>query len=74
MMMAHAMKTLPHDISAHARWEAAPLAGLLSTLQNWHTRITERAQLAEFTSRELQDVGLTCADRSYLLDKPLWLD
>jgi uncharacterized protein YjiS (DUF1127 family) len=41
-------------------------------VQLWRRRVEERDQLARFTARDLHDIGLTCADKFQLLDKPFW--
>ena len=38
----------------------------------WRKREDERGQLVAMTSRELQDIGLTDADRRACLDRPTW--
>jgi uncharacterized protein YjiS (DUF1127 family) len=65
--MAHVIETISHDFAA-----LPAFARIAGTLQLWQRRAAERADLASFTSRDLQDIGLTCADRSYLLDLPIW--
>lgn len=46
--------------------------GLLALLRTWRRRAAEKAELARFDARELQDVGLTDADRVGILNTPLW--
>lgn len=45
---------------------------LLDLLRTWRRRIDEKAQLAAFDARDLQDVGLTGADRSAIIATPFW--
>ena len=38
----------------------------------WRKRESERSQLAAMSSRELEDIGLTDAERQMEVDAPLW--
>ena len=63
---------LPGPLSTpHA---AAPkhAGGLRALFRTWRRRAGEKAELAQFDARELQDVGLTDADRVGILNTPLW--
>lgn len=51
---------------------AARPASLLDVLRAWRRRAAERAELARFDARELQDVGLTEVDRVAIVSTPLW--
>ena len=51
---------------------AKPGVGLFALLRAWRGRAQEKAQLARFDAREMQDVGLTEADRVGILNTPLW--
>jgi uncharacterized protein YjiS (DUF1127 family) len=42
------------------------------TLREWRRRIRARSELAELDDRMLQDIGLTHADREFLVNKPFW--
>ena len=42
------------------------------TLRTWQTRSRERQELAKFTLFDLKDIGMTDAERSFQLSKPLW--
>jgi uncharacterized protein YjiS (DUF1127 family) len=42
------------------------------TLQIWRQRIRARDELARLDLRSLQDIGLTTADRDFLVNKPFW--
>lgn len=44
----------------------------LATLREWRRRSRDRAQLAHFDDRMLQDIGLTRADVEHLSNKPFW--
>lgn len=45
---------------------------LQTILRTWRWRARERAHLASLDDRMLQDIGLTRADRSFLVNKPFW--
>lgn len=45
---------------------------LVDLLCTWRRRIEEKAQLSAFDARDLQDVGLTSADRSAIVSTPFW--
>ena len=51
-------------------------SGLLSqvadTLHVWHERYRTRKELSEWTTRDLQDIGLSWADVAYEAEKPFW--
>jgi uncharacterized protein YjiS (DUF1127 family) len=42
------------------------------TLHLWHERYRTRRALAQWTSRDLQDVGLSWSDIAVEADKPFW--
>jgi uncharacterized protein YjiS (DUF1127 family) len=65
--MAQAIKTISHDFPL-----ASTFSRLVALVQLWRRRVEERDQLARFTARDLHDIGLTCADKFQLLDKPFW--
>jgi uncharacterized protein YjiS (DUF1127 family) len=48
------------------------LPSLLATLRLWRKRARERAQLANFSLRELHDIGLSNADAMQEASKPFW--
>ena len=66
--------TMPHIASLSGFHFATPsLAHRLGeTLRTWQTRAQERHELAKFTSFDLKDIGMTEADRTMQLAKPLW--
>jgi uncharacterized protein YjiS (DUF1127 family) len=45
---------------------------VIATVHTWRWRLRERAQLARLDDRMLQDIGLTHADREFLVNKPFW--
>ena len=48
------------------------LGQLGETLHVWHERYRTRRELAQWTTRDLQDVGLSWSDVAYQADKPFW--
>ena len=42
------------------------------TLRVWRQRIRARDELSRLDLRSLQDIGLTTADRDFLVNKPFW--
>jgi len=65
--MAQAFATIsPYAVPAQ------PLLRLGAMLRDISRRAAERAELAQFDARELQDVGLTASDRAAIIATPLW--
>lgn len=62
---------LPGSLST-PQHDTAAKPGLFALLRTWRARAQEKAQLARFDAREMQDVGLTEADRVGILNTPLW--
>ena len=48
------------------------LAQLGETLHIWRERYQRRRELAQWTDRELRDIGLTPSDIASEVDKPFW--
>jgi uncharacterized protein YjiS (DUF1127 family) len=50
--------------------------GLLSqvaeTLHVWHERYRTRREISQWTTRELQDIGLSWSDVASEAEKPFW--
>jgi uncharacterized protein YjiS (DUF1127 family) len=46
------------------------LAG--AVLHTWRERQRSRRELAQFSERDLHDVGLSWSDVAYEVDKPFW--
>ena len=42
------------------------------TLNVWRERLRARDELSRLDERLLQDIGLTTADRDFLVNKPFW--
>jgi len=45
---------------------------LLALLRTWRQRAVEKAELAKFDARDLQDAGLTETDRAMIMRMPFW--
>ena len=52
-------------LSDAARW-------VMATVQLWRWRIRGRNELARLDDRMLKDIGLTHAERQFLVNKPFW--
>lgn len=48
------------------------LAQIGDTLHVWHERYRTRRELSEWSSRDLQDIGLSWSDVAYEANKPFW--
>lgn len=57
-------------LAADRLGEAARL--VLSTVRRWRRRVRERNELTRLDDRMLADIGLTHADRDFLVNKPFW--
>jgi uncharacterized protein YjiS (DUF1127 family) len=44
----------------------------LVTLQTWRNRVRQRRELAQWTDRDLHDVGLSWTDIALEVKKPFW--
>ena len=55
---------------AETGWHA--LSRLYSSLAEWYRRRRSRDELARFSPRMLQDIGITPADRERECIKPFW--
>lgn len=64
----------PGEVRRHAALYALSdtAAWALSVLREWGRRSRERQQLADLDERMLSDIGLTHADREFLVNKPFW--
>lgn len=64
----------PGALRRHAALDALSDATywVLATFDTWRRRIRERGQLSRLDERMLQDIGLTHADREFLVNKPFW--
>lgn len=48
------------------------MQSVFATVDLWLWRRRERDQLASLSDRMLKDIGLTHADREFLVNKPFW--
>ncbi len=48
------------------------LARLAETIHVWRDRRRQRRELAEWTDRDLHDVGLSWSDIAHEAEKPFW--
>ena len=48
------------------------LAQLNETVHIWHDRWRQRRELAQWTDRDLHDVGLNWSDIVHEVEKPFW--
>lgn len=48
------------------------LAQLADTIHLWRERYRTRRELAQWTERDLHDVGLSWCDIAFEADKPFW--
>lgn len=56
-----------------SRTIAGIAAGLVETLQMWHSRISERRQLLGLDDRMLKDIGVSRADAEAEASKPFYI-
>jgi uncharacterized protein YjiS (DUF1127 family) len=47
-------------------------AELSETFHTWRERLRQRRELAQWTDRDLHDVGLSRSDIVYETEKPFW--
>lgn len=48
------------------------LSQLVDTIHVWRQRYRSRKELANWSERELHDVGVSSSDIAYEIDKPFW--
>lgn len=48
------------------------LSQLADTIHVWHERYRTRKELSEWTTRDLQDIGLSWSDVACEAEKPFW--
>jgi uncharacterized protein YjiS (DUF1127 family) len=65
------MSTCTHNTMINHH-ESGPLAQLTQTLHVWSERWHQRRELAQWTDRELHDVGLAWSDIVNEAEKPFW--
>ena len=58
---------------AESDWRLARMPSLVVlTIRTWMWRLQQRRELATMTDLELQDIGMTPCNRSWLVNKPFW--
>lgn len=62
-------RTLPQ---LSAQRHQSPQQTLWKMLRQWHQNIRTRRQLAELTSLQLADLGISPSDRVREISKPFW--
>jgi uncharacterized protein YjiS (DUF1127 family) len=65
------MSTLTHEPMTNHHAEGV-LGQLSETLHTWRRRYRCRHELAQWTERDLHDVGLTRGDVAFETEKPFW--
>jgi uncharacterized protein YjiS (DUF1127 family) len=65
------MSTLTHHTMTNNHVEGV-LGQLSETLHTWRQRYRARQELAQWTERDLHDVGLTRGDIAFETEKPFW--
>ena len=65
------MSTLSHPsmINHHG---SGLFAQVSETLEVWRERIHQRRELAQWSTRDLHDVGLSWSDIAHEAEKPFW--
>ena len=48
------------------------LSGVVETLRTWRERYQQRRELAQWTERDLHDLGLSWSEMLAEADKPFW--
>jgi uncharacterized protein YjiS (DUF1127 family) len=56
----------------HHGWGLVKQVG--DTLHTWRDRVRQRRELAQWTDRDLHDVGLSWSDIALEVKKPFWRD
>ncbi len=65
------MSTLTHQSMTNHHGQGI-LAQIAETLHVWRQRRHDRQQLAELSSRDLHDIGISWSDIVYEAEKPFW--
>lgn len=52
--------------------DAGLFAYLSDTFRTWRDRVRQRRELAQWTDRDLHDVGLSWSDIVHEAEKPFW--
>ena len=65
------MSTFTHDSMINHHGQGV-LAQLAETIHVWRQRYEARRELAQWSDRDLHDIGLSSGDVSYETSKPFW--
>ena len=65
------MSTCTHESTANLHGSSL-LAQLGDTLHTWRQRQIQRRELAQWSVRDLHDIGLSWSDVVYEAEKPFW--
>ena len=65
------MSTCTHETMTNHH-DTGLFAHLSETLHTWRERVRQRRELAQWTDRDLHDVGLSRSDIVYEAEKPFW--
>ncbi len=65
------MSTLTHETMTNHH-VLGVLAQVSETLHTWRQRYRTRQELAQWTDRDLHDVGLSKGDIAFETEKPFW--
>ena len=65
------MSTFTHEsmINHH---QSGKLSQLAETFHVWRQRYRSRRELANWSERELHDIGISWGDIAYEIEKPFW--
>jgi uncharacterized protein YjiS (DUF1127 family) len=65
------MSTLTHNSMINHHGQSV-LSQLVETLHVWRQRYEARRELAQWSDRDLHDIGLSSGDAIYETSKPFW--
>jgi uncharacterized protein YjiS (DUF1127 family) len=65
------MSTCTHETMTNHH-DSGLFAQLSDTLHTWRDRVRQRRELAQWTERDLHDVGLSRSDIVHEAEKPFW--
>jgi uncharacterized protein YjiS (DUF1127 family) len=65
------MSTCTHETMTNHHGSGL-FAQLSNTFHTWRDRVRQRRELAQWTERELHDVGLSWSDIVHEAEKPFW--
>ena len=66
------MSTCSHETLINHHHSGGLFAQLSETLHVWRDRQRQRRELAQWTDRDLHDVGLSWSDIVHEAEKPFW--